>query len=101
MQMASALLSKRRREEVSSELSAIASGPRSINDLPNEILLKILSHFGPEDLSLNIAEVCKRWKALSRDVAIWKKICYSCDRTSDISRVAKVRCAAMLGFSNN
>jgi hypothetical protein len=87
--MGSALVSNRTTEGV------------SINDLPDEILLKILSHFGPEELSFNIAKVCKRWNALSRDVTMWKEKCYSCDNNSDISRVSKVRCAVMLGFRAN
>jgi hypothetical protein len=94
--MASALLSSLRREGVSSEPSAIASEQKSINDLPDEILLKILSHFGPEELIFNIVGVCERWDALSRDVTIWKETCYSCDENSDISRVFKVRCTVML-----
>jgi hypothetical protein len=73
------------------------SDPTSINDLPNEILLKILSHFGPDEIIFIIADVCKRWNALSRDVTIWKETCYSCDKYSDIRRIAKVRCAVMFG----
>jgi hypothetical protein len=99
--MASGLLSKRRREDVSSEPSVMAVEPRSINDLPDEILLKILSYFKPEDLCLIIAEVCERWNALSKDMIIWKELSYRCDRTSDISRVVQVRCAALLGCRNN
>jgi hypothetical protein len=99
--MATALLSNLRREEVSSEPSEIASEPMSINDFPDEILLKILSHFGPEELSFNIAEVCKKWNDLSRDVTMWKETCYSCDKYSDISRVFKVRYSALLGFMKN
>jgi hypothetical protein len=99
--MALELLSKRRREEVSFEPATIVSESRSINDLPDEILLKILSHFGPEELIFSLADVCKRWNALSRDVTIWKKACYSCDFHSDISRISKVRCAAFLGFRSN
>jgi len=61
VQMASALLPCGRRKDVCSELSVTASEPMSINDLPDEILLQILSHLGPEDLCLNIAKVCKKW----------------------------------------
>jgi hypothetical protein len=95
--MALALLSKRR-EETSSEPSVMEGEQRSINDLPDEILLKILSHFGPEDICFIIAEVCERWNALSKEVTLWNKLSYSCDDTSDISRVVQVRCAAFLGF---
>jgi hypothetical protein len=94
VQLASALLSKRRRGEDYFEPPAIASKPRSINDLPDEILLQILSHFGPEDLSLIIDNVCERWSILLKDKMIWKKMCYICDQYSDISHIAKVRCTA-------
>jgi hypothetical protein len=99
--MGTALCCNRRREGVSSKSSSIARKPRSINDLPDEIILKILSYFGPEELIFNIAEVCEKWNALSRDVTLWKETCYSCDQNSDISRVFKVRCAVMLGFRAN
>jgi hypothetical protein len=101
VQMALELLSKNRREEVSIEPTPIVSESSSINDLPDEILLKILSHFGPEELIFSLADVCQKWNALTRDVTIWKKACYSCDYNSDISRISKVRCAALLGFRSN
>ena len=71
---------------------------RSLNDLPDEIVLTILSHFGPEDLCLIIAKVCKRWNALAKDVALWKTLSYKCDIFSDISRITKVRCTSLLVF---
>jgi len=57
----------------------MASEQRSLNDLPDEILLKILSHFGPEDLCLNIAKVCEKWNILAKDVVLWKTLSYDCD----------------------
>ena len=59
--------------------SVMASEPTSLNDLPEEILLKILSHFGPEDLCLIIAKVCERWNVLAKDKVLCKKLSYSCD----------------------
>jgi hypothetical protein len=79
----------------------MASEPTSLYNLPDEILLKILSHFGPEDLCLIIAKVCKRWNVLANDVALWKILSYSCDNSSDISRIAEVRCTALLGLKTN
>jgi len=75
---------------VFSEPSVMASEPRSINDLPDEILLKILSYFGPEDLCLIIAKVCERWNAVAKDMALWKTLSYKCDCSSDISHIAEV-----------
>jgi len=72
--MASALLSYWRRKDVFSEPSVIATELRSLNDLPEEILLKILSHFGPEDLCRITAKECERWNALAKDVVLWKKL---------------------------
>jgi hypothetical protein len=79
----------------------MANEPMSLNDLPDEILLKILSHFGPEDLCLVIAKVCEKWNSLAKDVVLWKTLSYSCDRSSDISRIAEVRCTALLGLRTN
>ena len=73
-----------------SEPSVLVNEPRSLNDLPDEILLKILSHAKPEDLSLIIAKVCKRFNNLARDLALWKKLSYHCDNSSDINRTAEV-----------
>jgi hypothetical protein len=94
VQMASAL-------DVFSEPSVIASELRSLNDFPDEILLKILSHFGPEDLLLIIAKVCERWNSLAKDAILWETFSYNCNRSSDISHVAQVRCTTLLGFRTN
>jgi hypothetical protein len=96
--MASVSLSYKTRKDMCSEPSVIVCEPRSLNDLPDEILLKILSHFGPEDLCFNIAKVCKLWNILAKDVVLWKALSYSCDDSSDISRIEEVRCTALLGF---
>ena len=84
-----------------SEPSVMANVRTSLNDLPDEILLKILSHFGAEDLCLIIAKVCKRWNVLAKDKILWKTLSYSCSLSSDIRRIAEVRCTACLGFSAN
>jgi hypothetical protein len=79
----------------------MASEPMSLNDFPDEILLKILSHFGPEDLCLTISKVCDRWNILAKDAVLWKNLSYICDDNSDIRRIAEVRCTALLGCSTN
>jgi hypothetical protein len=89
--MASALLSVLKQKGPVFRTIFNPSEQRSLNDFPDEILLKILSHFGPEDLCFIIDKVCERWNALAKDVTLWKTISYKCDRSSDISRVAQVR----------
>ena len=79
----------------------MASEPISLNDLPVEIQLKILSYFGPEDLCLNIAKVCEEWNVMAKDIVLWKTLSYTCDSSSDINRIAEVRCTALLGFRTN
>ena len=96
--MASALLAYKRREDVCSEPSVMASEPMSLNDVPDEILMKILSYIGPEDLTLIIDKVCKRWESLAKDVALWKTLSYKCVMSSNISRVKEVICPALLVF---
>jgi hypothetical protein len=98
--MASGSLPYKRRKDVFSDPSISASEPRSINDLPDEVLLNILSYFGPEDLHFVIAEVCERWNALAKDVALWKNLSYECEG-SDISDIEEVRCTALLVFGTN
>ena len=98
VQIPSALLPYQRRKDIFSDPSVMASEPTSLNDLPEEILLIILSHFGLEDLCLIIAKVCENWNILAKDMILWKKLSYNCDRSSDISRIAEVRCTALLGF---
>jgi len=73
------------------EPSVIAYKLRPLNELPDEILLKILSYFGPEDLCLIFAKVCVRWHAIALDVLIWMTLSYKCDRYSDINRIKDVR----------
>jgi hypothetical protein len=99
--MESAMLSKRRRVGVISEPPVTAGEPVSINDFPDEVMLKILSYFGPAELCFIIGAVCDRWNALSKDVTLWKRLSYSCYGTSDINRIEQVRCAALLGFRAN
>jgi len=79
----------------------MASELVSLNDLPDEILLKILSYVGPEDLCLSIARVCKQWNVLAKDTMLWKTLSYKCDRDSSISRIIQVRCTTLLGFRTN
>ena len=95
VQMGSALVSCWSRKDVCSE------PPTSLNDLPDEILLKILSYFGPQDLCFIIAKVCEKWNMLAKAKILWKTLSYSCGYFSDISRIAVVRCTALLGFSTN
>ena len=79
----------------------MASIPTSINDLPEEVLLEILSYFGPEDLCLIIAKVCERWKCLAKNVMLWKDLSYHCGRSSNISLIKKVRCTTFVWFKTN
>jgi len=84
-----------------SEPLIMAGNVTSVNDLPHEILLKILSYVGPEELCLNIVKVCEKWNVLAKDMVLWKALEYICDPSSDISRIAEVRCTILLEFRNN
>ena len=98
VQIASALVSYKRRKYVCCEPSVMAGEGTSLNDLPDEILLKVFTHFGPEDLCLKIAKVCKKWNMLAKDMILWKNLSYHCDWSSDISHIVQVRYTASLGF---
>jgi hypothetical protein len=80
------------------EPSVMESETTSLNDLPEEVLLKIFSRFGLEDLCLIIAKVCERWKRLTKSVIMWKNLSYICDFSSDISHIKEVRCTALFGY---
>ena len=69
----------------------MASKATSLNDLPNEILEEIYSHFGLEDLFI-IAKVCEKWKNLVIDMILRKKLSYRCSCLTDIAHIKKVRC---------
>jgi hypothetical protein len=79
----------------------MASVPKSISDIPDEILLEILSRLGPEDILFNFANVCKRWNSLTKEVILWKSLSYVCDPSSNISRIKEVGCTTLLWFSTN
>ena len=83
------------------EPSVMDSTPTSVNELPDEIILKVLSYVGPEDLCLNIAKVCEKWNVLAKDMTLWKTLSYNCDHFSDISLIAEVRCIIFLGRRTN
>jgi hypothetical protein len=78
----------------------MASKAKSIQNMPDDILLKIMSHFSPEEICV-MADVCKKLNDLSKDKTLWKTLSYKCDRQSDISHITKVRCTALLGFRTN
>ena len=90
-----------RRQDVCSKPAVITCKPRSLNDLPDEILLKILSYFRPEELCFIIAKVCERWHALGKDKALWKTLSYQCNDSSDISLITEVRYTTLVRFRTN
>jgi hypothetical protein len=48
----------------------------SLNQLPNELLLKIFSQLSYQD-KLNSARVCKKWNSLVYDRVNWRKLNFS------------------------
>ena len=45
----------------------------SLNELPDEILLKLFSYLQPKDLG-RCLQVCKRFNQIAKDESIWKNI---------------------------
>nr|CAD7448637.1 unnamed protein product [Timema bartmani] len=70
--------------------SKILLSAKNINKLPNEMLLKIMSHFSAEELCSTISDVCVRWNALYRDTFLWRSLCFSCDHTTKMSIIYQV-----------
>lgn len=46
----------------------------TINDLPNETLLRILSYIPQSELYYNVKRVCRRWDSIATDTALWRSI---------------------------
>jgi len=88
-------------KDVCSKPTDMASDTVSLNELPDEIFLQIFSHFGAEELSLIFPKVCKRWNNLAKDKALWKKISYHCDDSSDPKCIDEVRCNILLVLRTN
>ena len=72
--------------------------------LPDELLLKILHHLGPEDLIL-ASQVSETWNRVARDSTMWKQVALTVrnfpNSTNIQSYVARVigRCPAFAFFS--
>jgi hypothetical protein len=88
--MGSALVSCWRRKN--------AIGAKSLNDLPDEILLKIFSDFGPYEICVIFPKVCKRWNALAKHLSLWKTFSYLWIFSPDSRSNAEVRCITLLAF---
>jgi Leucine-rich repeat (LRR) protein len=48
-----------------------------VDELPDEMLLKIFSYLSMHDISLSVRNVCMRWRTLSKENEIWKDRVYS------------------------
>lgn len=46
----------------------------TINDLPNEILLRIFAYIPQPELYYNVKKVCRRWSSIAIDNTLWKSI---------------------------
>jgi len=49
----------------------------TINDLPDEILLKIFKHLPAEDVSMTVPLVNHRWRALSQTASLWNHLTFT------------------------
>lgn len=74
--------------------------------LPDEVCLKILQ-FVPQDDLCVLMMVCRRWKRLCSDSALWRSVKINCAHPNwldRLSRVAslhpKIRCLALFGNNN-
>lgn len=45
-----------------------------IDSLPDEVLLKVFSHFDTKELYCVIRAVCRRWRVLAMSPILWKEI---------------------------
>lgn len=64
------------------------SGLNSLNDLPEDILILILSYLSTKDLC-KASGVCQKWQALCWDPVLWSTIQISNYERSDINKVLR------------
>ena len=98
LQMESSLVPCKKRSGVCPKANVTACETVSLNFFPDELILEIMSHFEAEELSLTLAQVCKRWNNLARNVTLWKTLHYEFSLYPDICRVKEVRYTALLGL---
>ena len=60
-------------DESTSQTISILTRVFSLNDLPDEILLKLFSYLGPKDLG-RCLQVSKRFNQIAKDMRLWRKI---------------------------
>lgn len=46
---------------------------KTIQDLPNELLLKVMSYMGPRDLGM-CQQVCRDWSVVAKDPSLWREL---------------------------
>lgn len=60
--------------QLSSKFSSRMSQRKAtVHDIPDEVLLKVFSFFGAQDLIL-VSQVCQRWRNLANDNSLWRPI---------------------------
>lgn len=66
------------------------AGGKTINDLPDEILVEIFSYLSFKDLILSAQLVNRRWAEVSRDVELWRDITYTPDPRTEHSDIVNI-----------
>lgn len=70
------------------QLKKMASG-KQLDDLPNEVLLKIFTYLNIEELVVSTQNVCMRWREVSRDNKLWKDAVFNPRKEITDKEVAK------------
>lgn len=63
-----------RASECENNLSIPEESRCSINDLPEEIILKIFGYLSLGSLVHTVPQVCKKWEVLALDWSLWKRV---------------------------
>ncbi|GLH14709.1 Uncharacterized protein GBIM_19047 [Gryllus bimaculatus] len=50
---------------------------KTINDLPDEMLVEIFSYLCVEDLAINVRKVSKRWEEVAKENKLWRNLTYT------------------------
>ncbi|XP_069675553.1 F-box/LRR-repeat protein 14-like isoform X13 [Periplaneta americana] len=69
-------------------LNEMATG-KHIEDLPDELLIKIFSYINMEDLAMSVQHVNAHWKHVSQDNSLWKDKVFSPDIDMNDDEIAR------------
>ncbi|GLH14708.1 Uncharacterized protein GBIM_19046 [Gryllus bimaculatus] len=63
---------------------------KTINDLPDEILVEIFSYLTVEDLATRVRKVCSRWEEVAKENKLWRNLTYTPSNKTSLDQIIEV-----------